>query len=53
MLWIVVGAVFVGAAFLTFLWLFAATWSTLFRSFAPSRYNDGAVFQAQHSTSHG
>jgi hypothetical protein len=48
MLWI-----FGGAAFLTFLWLFGATWRTLFRNFAPSRRNDAAVFQAQHSSSHG
>jgi predicted lipid-binding transport protein (Tim44 family) len=42
-----------GAALLTFLWLFAATWRTLFRNFAPSRRDDPAVFQAQHSSSHG
>jgi hypothetical protein len=48
MLWI-----FGGAPFLAFLWLFGATWRTLFRSFVPSRRNEAIVFQAQHSSSHG
>lgn len=45
--------IFGAAAFLTFGWIFGATWRTLFRSFAPSRRNDATVFQAQHSSSHG
>jgi hypothetical protein len=45
--------VFGGATLLTGLWLFGATWRTLFRSFSPSRRSDAAVFQAQHSSSHG
>ena len=48
MLWI-----FGGTAFLAFLWIFGATWRTLFRGFAPSRLNDAAAFHAQHSSSHG
>jgi hypothetical protein len=53
MFWSVMFWIFGGAAFLASLWLFGATWRTLFRNFAPSRRNDGAVFQAQHSSSHG
>jgi hypothetical protein len=48
MLWI-----FVGGAVAAFLWMFGATWRTLFRSFTPSRRSDAAAFWGQHSSSHG
>jgi hypothetical protein len=51
MLWMLGCAAFL--TFGTFLWLFEATWRTLFRGFVPSRRNDASVFQAQHSSSHG
>jgi hypothetical protein len=45
--------IFGAAILLAAVWLFGDTWRTLFRSFQPSRRSDGAVFQAQHSSSHG
>lgn len=54
MVWISVTVwLFGGVAFLASLWLLGSTWRTLFGNFSPSRRSDGAVFQAQRSSSHG